>query len=163
MADGKWISGLKADTPLAEAAGLAFVTRSKAIRKYLPLALEHPDQNLEYIHQLRVGTRRAGAVVSEFEDCWSDKFLGKLQKNLKRLRRAAGAARDWDVMRLSLQVRREKVEQNEWVGIDYLLGFAQGEREAAQRQLEKVARVTFCSLRGRRRREPRAVEGRPLR
>ena len=140
MADGKWISGLKADMPLAEAASLAFAARAKAIRKNLPLAVSHAGDNVEYIHQLRVGTRRAGAVVSEFEDCWSDKFRGKLKKRLKRLRHAAGAARDWDVMRMALQGRRENVDEVEWAGIDYLLGFAQGEREAAQRQLEIVAR-----------------------
>lgn len=147
MADGTWISNLKADLPLNEAAETAFAARSKAIRKFLPLALEHSSDNVEYIHQLRVGTRRAGAVVSEFKEYWPEKLHLRLEKSLKRLRRAAGAARDWDVMKEALQERRGSVSETEWPGIDYLLAYAQGERETAQRNLEQVSRkVSIAEL-----------------
>ena len=140
MADSRWISDLKADLPLKEAAETAFAARSKAIRKFLPLALEHSSDNIEHIHQLRVGTRRAGAVVSEFNEYWPEKLHLRLEKSLKRLRRAAGAARDWDVMKEALQARRGSVGENEWPGIDQLLTFVQGQRETAQRNLAQVSR-----------------------
>ena len=59
MADGKWIAGLTPGMPIADAAKAVLTARFAVVRHYLPLAAEKPQEDVEYVHQLRVGTRRA--------------------------------------------------------------------------------------------------------
>jgi integrase/recombinase XerD len=63
MADGKWIPGLTAEMPVAEAARAVLAARFEVVRHCLPLAVEKPYEDVEHVHQLRVGTRRAGAAL----------------------------------------------------------------------------------------------------
>ena len=69
MADGKWIAGLTPEMPVADAARAVLAARFEVVRHYLPLAVEKPYEDPEYVHQLRVGTRRAGAALRVFADC----------------------------------------------------------------------------------------------
>lgn len=52
----------------------------------------------ERVHQLRVATRRALAALDAFRDLLPDKQLGWFEKQLRRIRRSAGNARDLDVL-----------------------------------------------------------------
>jgi CHAD domain-containing protein len=54
--------------------------------------------NVEYVHQLRVWSRRATAAVTVFRELLEKKHVDWFKKNLKKLRRAADDARDCDVM-----------------------------------------------------------------
>ena len=63
MAEGKWINGLTPDMPVADAARVVLAARFEVVRQYLPLAAAKPYEDVEYVHQLRVGTRRAGAAL----------------------------------------------------------------------------------------------------
>src|SRR5262249_55244587 len=97
MADGKWIDGLSPATPIADAAKAVLVARFGVVKHFLPLAAERPNEDVEYVHQLRVGTRRAAAALRVFEDALPRKLLKATKRTLRRIRRAAGDARDWDV------------------------------------------------------------------
>lgn len=55
---------------------------------------------VEIVHQLRVATRRATAVLSLYDNWLPAKRSEKMTKILKRIRQAAGATRDLDVMLL---------------------------------------------------------------
>jgi CHAD domain-containing protein len=137
MAGGKWIDDLEADTPLADAARHVLTVRLEVVRDYLPKALHDADKDPEHVHQLRVGTRRAGAALQIFEACLPEKEFKKAKKRLRQIRRAAGAARDWDVFRMTLAdwpVRSEKQRP----GLDYLAGYATGQRLVAQDHLREV-------------------------
>src|SRR5438876_3295955 len=105
MQDSKWIPGLEPTTPVADAARRALDLRLRVVHHYLPLAVKHADEDLEHVHQLRVGTRRARAALDIFGSCLPDKALKKARKQLKRLRRAAGEARDWDGFLIALLAR----------------------------------------------------------
>jgi CHAD domain-containing protein len=140
MADGKWIADLTADTPLAEAARRALKVRLHVVRDYVPLAAAEMPRDPEYVHQLRVGTRRAGAALRIFAACLPDKTRRKASRRLRRLRRAAGEARDWDVFALGLLQRLAATPSRERAGLDYLLGYAAGQRAAAQVHLMDTAR-----------------------
>src|SRR5438105_1865201 len=102
MAGGKWIDGLTAAMPVTEAARLVFDVRLEPIRRSLGRVEKHPQENPEDVHQLRVGTRRAVAALKIFEDWLPGKRYREARRRLRRLRRAAGAARDWDVFLASL-------------------------------------------------------------
>ena len=106
MADGKWIEGLTPEMGVAEAATAVLAARFEVVRHFLPLAAEKPYDDPEYVHQLRVGTRRAAAALRVFADCLPRKHLRTLRRRLREIRRAAGDARDWDVFLLGFASRR---------------------------------------------------------
>jgi CHAD domain-containing protein len=144
MAPGKWISDLSADTPVDDAARRALTVRLEVVRDYLPLALRDPDKDPEHVHQLRVGTRRAGAALDIFALCLPAKAHKAARKRLRGLRRAAGEARDWDVFLLTLGEWGEGHPEKHRPGLDFLLGYAEARRMAAQAHLkEAVAGYPF--------------------
>jgi CHAD domain-containing protein len=135
MAGGKWIAGLTADTPLADAARRVLTVRLELVRDALPPALHEAEQDPEHVHQLRVATRRARAALDIFADCLPPKAHKRAKKELRDLRRAAGAARDWDVFLLTLAERQRKPAARQRPGLDFLTGYALSQRLAAQAQL----------------------------
>ena len=131
MADGKWIDGLRADLPPDEAARRVLGARLAVVSDFLPRALLHPEA-IEHVHQLRVGTRRADAALKIFRDCLPGRELKRARKRLRVLRRAAGEARDWDVLALDLAARVRTRPAKDHPGLDHLLGFALAHRALAQ-------------------------------
>lgn len=140
MADGKWIPDLTPDMQLEEAARCVLRLRLEIVRANLQRAVHQADEDPEYIHQLRVGTRRSGAALTIFGDCIPRKIERVTSKHLRRLRRAAGAARDQDVFLMELRSRLGTAELCEQAGLNLLVGQGFLEREQAQ----EVLRQTVC-------------------
>lgn len=139
MADGKWISDLTAATSVADAARRVLAVRLEVIRDYLPRALREPDKDPEHVHQLRVGTRRAGAALKIFRSCLPSRAYRRARRRLRGLRRAAGAARDWDVFLGELGRWENDNKERRQPGIDFLIGYVLAQRVAAQEHLERAA------------------------
>jgi CHAD domain-containing protein len=135
MADEKWIPDLHGDMSVSEAARKALSVRLGVVRDRLPAAVFHAEDDIEHVHQLRVGTRRAAAALRIFADCLPARLLKKTRKALRGLRRSAGAARDWDVFLEMLQARLVRADAKQRRGLDFLLGFAHGQRVLAQQHL----------------------------
>jgi CHAD domain-containing protein len=138
MAGGKWITGLSADTPVADAARRVVTVRLEVVRDLLPPALHEADRDPEHVHQLRVATRRARAALDIFALCLPPKVCKRARRQLRELRRAAGAARDWDVFLLALAERQRKPAAKHRPGLDFLAGYALSRRLAAQDHLLSV-------------------------
>jgi CHAD domain-containing protein len=138
MAAGKWISELTSETPLADAARRVLMVRLEVVCHYLPLAVRDADKDVEHVHQLRVGTRRARAALDIFKTCLPDKVYNKTRKQLKRIRRAAGEARDWDVFLMALSERGKQAAATHQPGLDCLAGYAAALRAAAQAHLNET-------------------------
>jgi CHAD domain-containing protein len=138
MADGKWIGGLTPEMPLEDAARHALDVRFFVVKECLPRAAHEADRDIEHIHQLRVGTRRADAALRIFAACLPGKVYRRARERLRAVRRAAAAARDWDVFLNDLCGRTPPPTRAEQPGIDFLAGYAQGQRAAAQEHLVKV-------------------------
>jgi CHAD domain-containing protein len=94
----RWIRGTSADQRLSAAARRALKVRLRQVCRLLPLAAEKADDDVEYVHQLRVAARRAVATLDFFADLLPRRRAAWLRKQIKRIRRAAGEARDFDVM-----------------------------------------------------------------
>ena len=94
--DGKWIGGIAAGQPVGEVAGQVLRARLEAVRHFLPLAAEKSGEDDEYVHQLRIAVRRADEAVRIFSGLIDD--TDTLRERLRRIRRAADEARNWDVM-----------------------------------------------------------------
>ncbi|MCI0460135.1 MAG: CHAD domain-containing protein [Gemmataceae bacterium] len=138
MSTGKWISDLSAEVRLADAARRVLSLRLEVVREYLGLALHEAHKDPEYVHQLRVGTRRASAALDIFALCLPEKIYSSSRKRLRKLRRAAGAARDWDVFLESVVRPPCKTSGRSRPGNDFLVGLAFGQRSAAQVQLQEA-------------------------
>lgn len=95
---GKWIDGIRPDGSVCDAAKVSLATRLAAVAYWLPLAAEYADQDIEHVHRLRVSTRRAIAALKLYQDWLAPKPYRWLKKRLKKIRRAAGTARDLDVL-----------------------------------------------------------------
>ena len=150
MAGGKWIKGLRPDTPVEDAARAVIAARFDAVRQYLPLALRDANENPAFVHKLRVATRRAGAALAVFADCLPAKQLKRAKRALRTLRLAAGDARDWDVFLAGLAERHRPGQSDvEKPATDFLIGYALGERSGAQTRLVEIvtgATVAFVTL-----------------
>jgi CHAD domain-containing protein len=138
MADGKWIHGLRPEMSVKAAARHALSARLEVVRDSLPKATRESDSDPEYVHQLRVSTRRADAVLRIFRDCLPGRLYRTGRSRLRTIRRAAGAARDWDVFLLDVQQRIGAAPPEEKPGLDFLAGYALGQRTAVQDRLESV-------------------------
>ncbi|HEV3258430.1 MAG TPA: CHAD domain-containing protein [Gemmataceae bacterium] len=140
MAGGKWIGDLTAATPLADAARRVLTVRLEVVRDSLPLAVHEPYKDPEHVHQLRVGTRRATAALDIFAACLPHKEYAAAKKGLRRIRRAAGAARDWDVFRHHLAEWGRRPAARRRPGLDFLTGYALAQRTAAQAGLQEAGK-----------------------
>src|SRR5262245_11616364 len=132
MANGKWISGLRPEMTVCEAARLALAARFEVVQQYLPLAAAAAAQDVEFVHHVRVGTRRAGAALSQFALCLPEKRLLSAKKLLRRIRRAAGEARDWDVFQETLLTAPVLRDSAAAPALSFLLGHAAARRMEAQ-------------------------------
>jgi CHAD domain-containing protein len=135
MSEGKWIEGLKPGSDLVEAARRVLSVRLAVVEHHMPHTVQQAHQDPEHVHQLRVSTRRADAALRIFRSCLPKKVYKAARKCLRVVRRAAGAARDWDVFLLALQERRTTQPAREHPGLEYLVGYATAQRVLAQTEL----------------------------
>lgn len=139
MADGKWINGLSPQMLVSEAARITLPSRLRIVLHHLPLAIDAAAKDVEHVHQLRVATRRAGAALRLFRECLSDKQYRKLRNLLRALRRAAGAARDWDVFYEHIRQSSFLAHPDAQPALDFLTGFTAAQRLRAQNELIEIA------------------------
>src|SRR4051812_43428548 len=111
--DGKWFAHVRPDMPVAKAARHVLQLRLQVVAYYLPRALDESEKDPENVHQLRVATRRAGAALRIFRHCLPAKIFKRARKRLRRLRRAAGEVRDWDVFLDRLKALGEQLSNRE--------------------------------------------------
>ncbi len=138
MANGKWITGLKPDMDPREAAVRVLEKRLQAVRLHFRPAVEVLDADVEHVHQLRVATRRCRAALDAFADVLRSATRERLRKLLRAIRRAAGPARDADVLLLDLSSRVTAAPAGAAPGIHWAAGQLMARRTSAQEQLEEA-------------------------
>ncbi len=100
---GKWIEGIGPETTVADAARRSLEPRLAVVAHALPLAAHLAEHDIEHVHRLRVATRRAAAALKLYRDWLPQKTKRWIKKRLRQIRRAAGEARDLDVLIQRLQ------------------------------------------------------------
>lgn len=128
----KWLVEILPGEPVSLGARLALASRLDGVLQYLPLAAERAGEDVEYVHQLRVATRRARAAVRVFESLLGRKQRRWLTRQLRQLRRAANDARDLDVL---LQRLLELPPEIDLTGRIELVGELAHRRRKAQQPL----------------------------
>ena len=126
----KWIEGLCSEMSVTRAARTVLSQRLDAVRYWLPL-VSHAEKDVEFVHQLRVSTRRAGAALNLFRDGFDGKSYRFAKKLLREVRQVAGEARDWDVFQESLFQEPPSESPLQL----FLFGFATSRRIMAQTAL----------------------------
>ena len=131
----KWIQNTSPDQPVSEFARQVISLRLKSVWHYLQLAALESDDDVEYVHQLRVATRRADSSISIFKKLLPKNVTRSIRKQLRRARQAAGNARDLDVLFQRLQEGREKYPD---IVIRRVIKQAKLRRGSAQKPLLKI-------------------------
>lgn len=127
----KWIDSIPVGGRVSDAARVSLEARLATVAYWLPLAARQIDDDIEKVHQLRVATRRAIAAIELYRDWLPRDEARWLSKRLKETRRAAGAARDLDV--LAEWMRKELDGQ-----AGGLLAMVAAERAAAQPKIMAI-------------------------
>lgn len=158
----KWVRSDQAEAPVSHIARSIVPQRLDAVWPYARLAALDWKKDEEYVHQMRVATRRASAAIDTFAETLPRKRAQRITKMLKKLRQAAGEARDLDVLANRLQTANGGAQQ-----LGAVLRTIAKRRKAAQKPVrgayKRLAREGFprqCSQLAKRihwrspRREP---------
>jgi CHAD domain-containing protein len=130
----KWIPGVSPDDRTSAVAGRTLRFRLAAVQHYLPLAAEKPDEDVEYVHELRVATRRTMAALRLYADMLPRRRTARMETLLKQIRRAADDARDYDVLAQRLSDGHSDAEARRF------LEKVRSRRRKAQRPIQAVYR-----------------------
>lgn len=103
---------LSANEPALAAAQQILGQHSQTLRRTLKQIRQYP-KNVEFVHRLRVVTRRTATSVRFFAALLEKRSVQRVQKALRKLRRRAGQVRDRDVLLTKAgenakQLRRER-------------------------------------------------------
>ena len=128
----KWLNNVARKDRVDKVARRALGERLSSVARFLCVAEGQPIDNLEFVHQLRVSTRRATAALKLFSKLVPNRERNWFERTLRELRQSAGVARDLDV--LSLQLTEQAPAQ------DSLLRMIREQRIAVQPVLLKACR-----------------------
>ncbi len=130
---GKWIEVTDVTRSAANVAAEILEARLKLVRQRLPLAAHSYRDDVEHVHQLRVNCRRTAAALQAFHPLIKGKAK-RLRKWLRKIRRAAGPARDLDVLIARLEGEESSASHQE-----YVIARLARQRELVQPALVDVA------------------------
>ena len=133
----KWIEIHSPTEAAADVAARTLDGRLRLVAHYLPLAAGAADDDEEHVHQTRVSTRRAMTTLSIFEHLLTRKEAKWFRKKLKRVRKAANDARDFDVLHERLSERMEASGDD--LECEKLVAWINDQRCKAQKPIRKIA------------------------
>jgi CHAD domain-containing protein len=114
LAPEKWAEGASPGEQVGDVAVRTLAGRLGAVLHYLSLAAEKPSEDVEHTHQLRVWARRATAALSLYENLLPRRRACWMRKQLRRVR-AAGDARDGDVLIARLEKKQAGRREQRWL------------------------------------------------
>jgi CHAD domain-containing protein len=130
----KKANGLPPSVPVTRFAKDSLGRRLAVVIKAAPRAANRSGKDVEYVHQLRVGVRRAAAALELYKPLLSPKRRRKMKKQLRELRRAAGPARDLDVLAARLSEAAEAAPCERTSGLrDFVL--------AKRKRVQKIVKL----------------------
>jgi CHAD domain-containing protein len=105
------------------------------------------ESPVEAVHALRVASRRLRAFAMVFRGLLGAKTLSRLERGLKRVTKAAGAMRDWDVQSMLVEARLAGAASDlERACLEQLLEQFAAERRRARQHAEKRLRKLDAQL-----------------
>ena len=127
------IEGISPDETLESCARRIIVSYFRQMMSYKEGAKDGTD--IEFVHDMRVTSRRLRAAMDNFADCFREKPFKKHYKRVKSITQAMGSVRDLDVLIARFQREVHTLSEMEQAGIRRLIEYLRHEREAARKPM----------------------------
>ncbi len=141
----KWVEVPTPQEPVVKIARRVLADRLRPVWRYLQRASHGAPADTENVHQLRVSTRRAVATMEIFDELLPSRRKRWINRQLNRVRKAAGTARDLDVMleRFLKLSEAETDEGHAGAFVHFLKVQRQRAQEPIDRYFKKLDRKGF--------------------
>ena len=133
MVIGPKIEDISPDETLEVCARQIIVNYFHQMMSYREGAKDGSD--IEFVHEMRVTSRRLRAAMDNFADCFPEKAFKKHYKKIKLITQTMGAVRDLDVLIARFEKELGTLPEAEQADIRRLIEHLQQERENAQKPM----------------------------
>ena len=127
------IKGISPDEPLEVCARQIIISYFHQMMSYKEGAKAGSD--IEFVHQMRVTSRRLRAAMDNFADCFPEKPFKKHYKKVKSITQTLGVVRDLDVLIARFEKELGTLPEVEQTDIRSLIEHLKQERKDAQKPL----------------------------
>ena len=127
------IRGISPDETLEVCARQIIVDYFHQMMSYKEGAKEGSD--IEFVHEMRVTSRRLRAAMDNFADCFPEKSFKKHYKKIKLITQTMGTVRDLDVLIARFEKELDTLPEAEQADICRLIENLQQEREDARKPM----------------------------
>ena len=94
--------------------------------------------DIEFVHEMRVTSRRLRAAMDNFVDCFPEKAFNKHYKKVKSITRTLGVVRDLDVLIARFEKELAALPESEQADIRGLIEHLQQEHENARKPMLRL-------------------------
>jgi len=91
--------------------------------------------DIEFVHDMRVSSRRLRVAMDNFAECFSKKKFRKYLKQTKNITSTMGAVRDLDVLISKFEKDAKSLTKDEQLGVKNLIIQLQQKREEARKPM----------------------------
>lgn len=130
------IKDISPDETLAVCARQIIVNYFHQMMSYKAGAKDGSD--IEFVHEMRVTSRRLRAAMDNFVDCFPEKAFNKHYKKVKSITRTLGAVRDLDVLIARFEKELATLPKTEQADIRGLIEHLQQEHENARKPMLRL-------------------------
>ena len=130
MAKAWPVEGIMPRRSLEECARRIITTRFHEMMSFKGGAIDGSD--IEFVHDMRVSSRRLRAAMDNFADCFSPEKFRKYLKQTKNITRTMGVVRDLDVLIFQFEEDAKSLSEDEQIGVKNLISQLQRKREMAR-------------------------------
>ena len=137
MAKALIVKNIAPEKSLEECARRIVTTRFHEMMSFKEGAIDGTD--IEYVHDMRVASRRLRAALRNFADCFvPKKEFRRHLKQVERITSTLGDVRDLDVLIYRFQKDVLTVPSDAQIGVQNLIGHLQEEREVRRAPMFKM-------------------------
>ena len=133
MATGPKIKKVSPGETLESCARQIIVDYFRKMMSYKEGAEDGTD--IEFVHEMRVASRRLRAAMDNFVDCFPEKAFKKHHKKVKAITRTMGTVRDLDVLIARFQRELGTLSEVEQADIRGLIEHLQRQQEEARKPM----------------------------
>ncbi|MAG83658.1 hypothetical protein CMK10_05820 [Candidatus Poribacteria bacterium] len=133
MAEAWRVEGIMPRKSLEECARRIITTRFQEMMSFKEGAIDGLD--IEFVHDMRVSSRRLRAAMDNFAECFSKKKFRKYLKKIKNITSTMGAVRDLDVLISKFKKDAKSLTEDEQIGVKNLIIQLQQKREEARKPM----------------------------
>ena len=133
MAKAAKIDGVTADKPLDQCARRIIVVRMEEMMSFKEGSIQGDD--IEFVHDIRVASRRLRAAMRNFGKCFSGKKFHKRLRAVETITETVGGVRDMDVLIDRFERDLASLDEEDRAGVVRLIHQLRTRREKARRPM----------------------------